>query len=243
MPLSRSRDYMSIGEVLEALKQDFPDISVSKIRFLESEGLISPERTASGYRKFYPRDVERLRRILTLQRDHFLPLKVIRERLEQGEVDAPAPAPASPPAQAGASPAAAGGDGPVRPQEGSRVPTDVQLDREALKRAAGLDESELRGLEDFGLIDGKAGYYDGDDLAVARAARRLFDYGLEPRHLRLYRQWAEREASFFEQVVAPLARRRDPDGRLQAARSVREMVECSRQIRDAMLRASLRELV
>ena len=97
MPLSRSRDYLSIGEVLEAVRDDFPDISISKIRFLESEGLISPERTESGYRKFYEPDVDRLRYILALQRDHFLPLKVIKDRLKSGvSLTDPAPAPVAP---------------------------------------------------------------------------------------------------------------------------------------------------
>src|SRR5918997_5404922 len=98
MPLSRTRDYLSIGEVLETLQSDFPDVSISKIRFLEAEGLIAPERTGSGYRKFYEPDVKRLRYILSLQRDHFLPLKVIRERLVDFEANGAAEEPAAPPA-------------------------------------------------------------------------------------------------------------------------------------------------
>jgi DNA-binding transcriptional MerR regulator len=238
MPLSRSRDYLSIGEVLEAIKADFPDVSISKIRFLESEGLINPERTGSGYRKFYDPDVARLRYILSLQKDHFLPLKVIRERL--AEADASGSIPEIAPSGDGsvtAARAAANGSS----KSPSRINTDVQLDRSGLAKAAGLSTDELQGLEDFGLI--VAGdFYDGNDLAVAKAARRLLDYGLEPRHLRMYRQWAEREASFFEQIVAPMARRKDPSSQLKAAQSSQDLIGLSREIRDAMLRTSMRQL-
>jgi len=241
VPLSRSRDYLSIGEVLDSIKEDFPDMSISKIRFLESEGLINPERTGSGYRKFYEGDLARLRYILSLQRDHFLPLRVIRERL--AEADA-----------AGTLPEATGVSlEPVAPESNgsskkkkkgstSAISTDVQLDRSSLSDASGLTDEQLKGLEDFGLLDPAGEYFDGNDLAVAQAARRLFDYGLEPRHLRMYRQWAEREASFFEQIVAPIARRKDPSSQMKAAQSSQDLIGLSRQIRDAMLRASMKQL-
>ena len=243
MPLSRSRDYLSIGEVLEAIKVDFPDVSISKIRFLEAEGLINPERTGSGYRKFYDPDVARLRYILSLQKDHFLPLRVIRERL--AEADATGTIPDVKSAVAAAA-ALAQGNGSTKATKGSKkapsqINTDVQLDRSGLAKASGLSSDELQGLEDFGLI--VAGdFYDGNDLAVAKAARRLLDYGLEPRHLRMYRQWAEREASFFEQIVAPMARRKDPSSQLKAAQSSQELIGLSGEIRDAMLRTSMKEL-
>src|SRR5918996_59211 len=138
MPLSRSRDYLSIGEVLEAVKEDFPDISISKIRFLEAEGLITPERTPSGYRKFYEPDVRRLRYILSLQRDQFMPLKVIRERLDSvdsngGQVAVPeTPAAGEASAEAGA---------------GAEL-TSVQLSEAELSEAAGLSREQLKGLQD-----------------------------------------------------------------------------------------------
>jgi len=237
MPLSRSRDYLSIGEVLEAIKVDFPDVSISKIRFLEAEGLINPERTGSGYRKFFDPDVARLRYILSLQKEHFLPLRVIRERLAEADASGSIPAIVSAGAGTVVPPADANGStkGP------SKINTDVQLDRSGLAKASGLSENELQGLEDFGLI--VAGdFYDGNDLAVAKAARRLLDYGLEPRHLRMYRQWAEREASFFEQIVAPMARRKDPSSQLKAAQSSQDLIGLSREIRDAMLRTSMKQL-
>jgi len=238
MPLSRSRDYLSIGEVLEAIKFDFPDVSISKIRFLESEGLINPERTGSGYRKFFDPDVARLRYILSLQKEQFLPLRVIRERLAEADASGSIPAIES----AGERPTTsvpAKGNGSAKAP--TRISTDVQLDRTGLSEASGLSDDELQGLEDFGLI--VAGdFYDGNDLAVAKAARRLLDYGLEPRHLRMYRQWADREASFFEQIVAPMARRKDPSSQMKAAQSSQDLIGLSQQIRDAMLRTSMKQL-
>ena len=243
MPLSRTRDYLSIGEVLDGIKTDFPDISISKIRFLEAEGLINPERTPSGYRKFYDQDVARLRYILSLQRDHFLPLKVIRERLREADANggvypdaaqATAPAPAAGPRGKKAS----AGNGATAPLEA------VQLDRKELQAAANLTEKELAGLEEFGILEAtESGVYDEHALVVAKAARRFFDFGVEPRHLRMYRQFAEREAAFFEQIVSPGARRRDPTAQDQAAQAVRELAGLSRQMKEAALRSSLRELL
>ncbi len=242
MPLSRSRDYMSIGEVLESVKADFPDISISKIRFLEAEGLITPERTPSGYRKFYEGDLARLRYILSLQRDQFLPLRVIKQRLRDADADGgryPEAAPTSGPPASGGSPAAAAGNGSAA---GSL--TSVQLSREELRNAAQLSERELQGLEEFGILNADpAAVYDENDLVVARAAKRFFEFGVEPRHLRMYRQFAEREAAFFEQIVAPGARRRDPSAQDQAVRSVHELAGLSKQLKEAALRSSLRELL
>jgi DNA-binding transcriptional MerR regulator len=240
VPLSRSRDYLSIGEVLDTLRDDFPDISISKIRFLEAEGLISPERTESGYRKFYDRDLARLRYILSLQRDHFLPLKVIRERLEQADSNGGAlPAPDEPrPARSTKTKQAA----PPPPTAAEMAA--VQMSRAELCKAAGLSEEQLGSLEDFGLLGpSEGGSYDENDLLVARSARKFFDYGVEARHLRMYRQFAEREASFFEQIVAPGTRRRDPNAQTEASKAVRELAALSRQIKEAALRSSLRELL
>lgn len=235
MPLSRTRDYMSIGEVLESLRSDFPDVTISKIRFLEAEGLIDPERTPSGYRKFYDGDVTKLRYILELQRDHFMPLKVIRERLVAPlPAGDPGPEPSGAPAAVPAAPLDT--TSPDVPDLGS-----VTLTREELLNASGLSEDELTGLCDFGLL-APEGTYDGDDLIAAKAARGLFKFGVEPRHLRMYRQFADRETAFFEQIVSPVARRKDPDAQREAARSVRELAALSRQFRDALLRASLRSL-
>ena len=230
MPLSRSRDYLSIGEVLEAVRGDFPEVSISKIRFLETEGLLTPERTPSGYRKFYENDVARLRYILSLQRDQFLPLKVIRERLSEVESNGgPIPQPLLE-TESGA---------PSAPPPGVRA--DVTLSRDELQQNSGLSDAELAGLLDFGLLASE-GPYDNDDLTAATAARGLFKFGVEPRHLRMYRQFADRETAFFDQIISPVARRKDPDAQREAERSLAELAELSRRFRDAVLRSALRSL-
>jgi DNA-binding transcriptional MerR regulator len=227
MPLSRSRDYLSIGEVLESVRGDFPDVSISKIRFLEAEGLLTPERTSSGYRKFYEEDVTRLRFILSLQRDQFLPLRVIKDRLASGELNGSA----VPEAPAGsASPA-----GPT---------VELKLTRSELLERAGLDEAQAAGLIEYGILASKEGdSYGHDDLEAAKAARRLFDFGVEPRHLRLFRQWAEREAAFVQQIVGPGTKKRDPEAHNEAVASAETLTTLSQQLRAALLRSSLKELL
>lgn len=233
MPLSRTRDYLSIGEVLEAVKADFPDVSISKIRFLETEGLLTPERTPSGYRKFYDYDVKRLRNILSLQRDHFMPLKVIKDRLAAGgEIEVPALQP--PPPTAGVAT-----NGASEPAV-QAIETDVSLDRAGLSTAAGLAPDQLSSLIEFGLIADKAdGPYDGIDLQAAQAAETLLGYGLEARHLRMYRQMADREAGLFEQVVSPTAKRGDPSAPERVADALDQLVKGSTKLRAALLRATL----
>ena len=233
MPLARARDYLSIGEVLDLLRPDFPDISISKIRFLEAEGLIAPERTGSKYRKFYDTDVARLRHILALQRDHFLPLRVIKQRLldppENGEAPlAPAP-PSSPRA-------------PAQATEEIDL-TGVQMSQAELASAARLDDRQFKDLVDFGILP-ESDSYNENDLAIASAASKFMAFGVEPRHLRMFKQTAEREAGFVEQIVLPASRRRDKEeAQKQTSQSVRELLALSRQVREAMLRVALRDLL
>ena len=263
MPLSRTRDYLSIGEVLEAVRADFPDVSISKIRFLESEGLINPERTSSGYRKFFDEDVSRLRYILALQRDQFLPLKVIRERLAQvdsngGDFPAEPPAATAPTAPAPAAPAgfAPGAPAPTGVVSGAQAAASpatsgappapdlsgVSLTQDELKDMSGLSDEELAGLMEFGILEERAGTsYDENDLMIATAAQRFLIFGVEPRHLKMYRQFADREATFFEQILTPIARRKDVDAPRRTSESTRELLALSRQIRDAVLKSNLRE--
>lgn len=240
MPLSRSRDYMSIGEVLDALKADFPDTSISKIRFLESEGLIEPERTGSGYRKFYDKDVQQLRYILSLQRDHFLPLKVIKERLASGAPEPESPVPAPAPASPGKAP-----KGPEPSTSPSASPAELvglQMDRDELLKAAGLTAEELADLEDYGIVASENGSYDEDDLVIATAAKGFFAHGVEARHLRMFRQTTEREAAFIEQILAPSARQKDPSAQKKVGEEATKLAQLSRSIRDAMLRANVKSL-
>jgi DNA-binding transcriptional MerR regulator len=239
MPLSRSRDYLSIGEVLDSVRADFPDVSISKIRFLEAEGLIAPERTPAGYRKFFEPDVARLRYILSLQRDHFLPLRVIKDRLAQA--DESGTYPEAGPAEGGGSNGRARAAAPE--PEPALIEVSVQMSRSELRDAAGLDDEQMRALEDFGVIGKRdSDVYDANDLVIARTSGRFFAYGVEPRHLRMYRQFADREATFFEQIVTPALMRKDPEGADEAHRSVKELLTLSRQMREAALRSSLGRL-
>jgi DNA-binding transcriptional MerR regulator len=395
-----ARSYLSIGDVLTLLRQEFPDVTISKIRFLESQGLVNPERTPSGYRKFYEHDVERLRWVLRQQREHFLPLKVIKDRLDddaEGAVtagspsapaskpvmvsparstDAVAPAPPEPhddvgrrdgepvlvgqrvssdaglgshdrriggdvvpavgdgpvlpgiesahePAIASRSPkssmalsastanAAAGGTSgghhltatdhaaapgptdasstvpPKRPrastagrgESGTRAgdppaavgnpakksggsgapatrgPTDpppadlngVSLSVDELSAASGLDATVVAELQEYGLVHSMsvAGieYFDEDALAVATVAAQFARFGIEPRHLRLYKNAADREAGFVEQIVLPLVRQRNPEARARAHEQVDELARLGQQLRGVLLRGALKALL
>jgi DNA-binding transcriptional MerR regulator len=231
VPLSRARDYLSIGEVLETIRAEFPEVSISKIRFLENEGLITPERTASGYRKFYAPDVARLRHILALQRDHFLPLKVIKQRLSEMPDDGDAPG--EPLIQAGGVERSAGEED-----------TDRRLTRAELQQRAGVSEGHLRELETYGILERKPdASYDAEDLEITRAATGLVAFGVEARHMRMFRQTAERERALIDQIVAPLRHRRDPEARRETQDSVRKLAELTGRLREAVIRSSLRELL
>jgi DNA-binding transcriptional MerR regulator len=227
--MAQARDYHSIGEVLVALKPEFPDVTISKIRFLESEGLIEPERTASGYRKFYDRDVDRLRTILTLQRDEYLPLRVIRERLD---------------GEAAQERAAVDRGRPEPEEEVAEPPASLEMSGQELAAATGVDLDVVEALTSFGLLrpassDGGQ-IFGGDDLVVLRIVKDFFKYGVEPRHLTMYRHFADREATFFEQIITPVLRQRNPEARRHAAESLDELSRVSRKLKQALLRANLR---
>ena len=239
------RAYLSIGEVLDLLKEEFPDVTISKIRFLESQGLLDPERTPSGYRKFYDQDVERLRWILQQQKEHFLPLKVIKDRLE-AEADAAA-APPGPPETTEPARGTNGGEPETpRPTGDPLSPglTAVSLTRDELVEASGLDGPSLDQLERFGLVGGRPVggqlYYDEEALIVARLAAAVMRYGVEARHLRMYRTAAEREAGFFEQLILPLVKQRNPAARREAVERLADLARLGQGLRAAMLRQALR---
>lgn len=193
---------LTIGAVLTDLKHDFPDVSISKIRFLEAEGLITPSRTSSGYRTFSAGDVERLRYILAAQRDRFWPLKVIRDALDALDrgLSAPGDAPGDRP-----RPPAPAAD-PDVPSAAALTSGDaLRLTGEELASAAALDEETFEALQTFGLLrPNGTGHFDDAALAVAHAAGALAAYGIEPRHLRPFRTAAEREIGLVQQVVSPL---------------------------------------
>lgn len=236
-----ARSMMSIGEVLGALRADFPDVTISKIRFLESEGLVEPARTPSGYRKFSADDVERLRYVLSAQRDHYLPLRVIKDHLDaldRGLEPPPLPggAPQVPAVQVDGAPAAAAFAGDH---------ADVRVSRSELLASAGIDPEMLDQLESFGLVGRRRGspHYDGDALVIARTVGELAGYGLEPRHLRAFRTAADREAGLVEQVVSPLLRQRSSQSHGRAEEVAREIAALSVTLHTALVRASMRSVL
>ena len=221
---------MSIGEVLGLLRPEFPDVTISKIRFLEEQGLIEPDRTPAGYRKFSHEDVERLRFVLSVQRDHYLPLRVIREYLDAVDrgldpVPLPGPAPRAPRLVPGDPKSA----------------RDVRLTRDDLLEASGAEPALLDSLESYGLIAVRSGtgHYGVDAVTVARAAVQLAQYGIEPRHLRAFRTAADREAGLVEQVVAPLRRQRGPEASARADDVAREVAGLCLHLHSALVRTAL----
>ena len=222
---------MSIGTVLLQLRDEFPEVTISKIRFLEAEGLIEPQRTPSGYRKFSPADIERLAQVLRMQRDHYLPLKVIREHLE----------------------ALARGEQAVLPSGGQGEPVDAfrdqgpgqataaRIGRSELLAAAEASEEQLDEWESYGLIvRAQGGSYDAEAVTVARLVADLGRFGLEPRHLRAVKAAAEREAGLVEQVVAPLRRHRNPQTRAHAEATAKELAELSIRLHAALVQSALK---
>ncbi|MBA3528749.1 MAG: MerR family transcriptional regulator [Propionibacteriaceae bacterium] len=191
----------SIGQVLASLKGDFPDISISKIRFLESEGLIAPERAPSGYRRYAPPDIERLRYVLSVQRDHYLPLKVIREHLQMMDRGM------SPPSVESIRPIATESPQPPQPAQPPKQP--LRLSRQDLLEASGLSEAALVDLERTQIVVCKRGtsHYGREALTLAIAAKRMAEYGIDGRHLRAFKMSADREVGLVEQAIAPHVRR------------------------------------
>jgi DNA-binding transcriptional MerR regulator len=287
---SREPEHLSIGEVLAELSDEFPDITISKIRFLESQGLVNPERTPSGYRKFYAADLTRLRWILFQQKEHFLPLKVIKERLDEvppgaedrlfetveepngdapsgnapAEIAVDAPAEESAPARPTAARSEAR-TGPA-PRPTRRAPAfaptlpiddgddallgapggDGRYTRAELAAAAGVDDALVAQLESYGMlapareVDGAA-WFDDEALEIVRISSGFFARGIEARHLRMYRNFADREAVLFGQVLLPYVRQRNPEARARLQEELGELASLGRQLRTALLRESVRE--
>lgn len=328
------RPYLSIGEVLGLLLEEFPDVTISKIRFLESQGLIEPERTSSGYRKFFDADIERLRLILREQKENYLPLRVIRERIETGAIDelgaiagveAPAEVGADP-APVAAVPAARLADvaalaprgirnvrvgepsrtgvlqlddtGPIDGRDDGRddtggvdlddptgtisphahlvdtgrhpaarrqVPGSIQdgdgdhttslrlvaavgpsdvYDRAELCSMGGVTQTQLQDLESFGLVAGRGSgsstTFTESDLAIVKAAAGFLQRGIDARHLRAWRQAAEREAGLFEQRILPLLRQRNPQARQEAVGLLGELADLGAELRAALVVSMLR---
>ena len=241
MSAQPARGYLSISEVLAQLRAEFPDISVSKIRFLETEGLIAPARAPSGYRRFAAGDVERLRYILTAQREQYLPLRVIKERLARADQAASAAGAAVVPAQSGRRPddrrsvdrrsADGQADGPA-----------PRLTRRELLDRAGITEPQLTELELFGLLRRAEGrLYGRDALEVAQTAAALTAYGVEARHLRTVRAAVEREVNLIEHVVAPILKQRGAGARELAGQTAGELAGLAMRLHRALIEGALAE--
>ncbi|GAA2150545.1 MerR family transcriptional regulator [Nocardioides koreensis] len=238
-PSGASRARMNIGEVLDRLRPDFPGITIPKIRFLEDKGLIKPERTPAGYRKFSHDDVERLRYVLRMQRDHYLPLKVIGEHLDAIDRGLePPPIEAVVPTVPQVALAADG----LPSAESFTRRDDLRLSRRELVKIAEISEELLDQLEQYGLIAARpgTGHFDTDALVIARTARELADFGFEPRHLRAFKTSADREVGLVEQVVAPHKRGRDAAAKARAEEAVSEIAALSVRLHATLVKSGLR---
>ncbi|PXY22381.1 MerR family transcriptional regulator [Prauserella muralis] len=238
------RDGLSIGAVLAQLRKDFPDVTISKIRFLESEGLVQPGRTPSGYRQFSPADVERLRFVLAAQRDHYLPLKVIKEQLDAADRGAePSGAlPRLPRKLVPLGDPLTNGEAKAMPGPDDFAPArEFRLTQEDLLGEAGIDAALLTELHQYGLVrPGAAGFYDADAVQIAKTVKAMTDFGIEPRHLRAFRASADREVGLLEQIVSPVYRHRDAEARARGDELVRELAALSVTLHTLLVKAGIR---
>ncbi len=221
----------TIGEAINLLREEFPEVTVSKLRFLEGQGLIDPGRSTSGYREFTEDDLERIRYILRQQRDHYLPLKVIKSKLtawERGEEPTLEPASGPPP-------------------DAYFGPSGVSMSDDELARAAGLTKGQVAELVTHGVLEPMqtdAGpVFRDDELLIARAAHRLLGHGLEPRHLRAFRLAAQREIDLFRGLTEPLVRHPNKENRRQAAEILADVAQAGRSLQEGMVRSALRKLL
>ena len=219
------RRLLTIGAVCRRLQPEFPDISISKIRYLEDQGLLAPRRTQSGYRLFGEDDVERLETILRLQRDEFLPLRVIRQEL--------------------ASPTGPGKERRRRQASRSIVEPDDELDLGGLCERAAITPELARELEDFGLLqprrEGSEKLYPVGDVDIAVACAKLARYGISARHLRAFRTAADREAGLLHQLVAPALRSRNPDRREAGLQELQLLAEVGQELSQLLFWRDLRQ--
>ncbi|MEW5809821.1 MAG: MerR family transcriptional regulator [Actinomycetota bacterium] len=236
---------MSIGVVLDMLRADFPDVTISKIRFLEAEGLVTPQRTASGYRRFTAYDCARLRFILTAQRDHYLPLKVIKAQLDaqpDGEL------PQSPSAYATRlTPVGAGSD-----HDGasavSNAPAQARLSRDTLLERSGVSDELLTSLVKSGVITPifkGAGtvFFDEHSVVIAQCARALADYGVEPRHLRAFRSAADRQSDLIAQIAGPVVKAGKAGARDRADDLAREVAALAITLHTSLIKSAVRDVL
>ncbi len=241
---------MSIGAVLDVLRPDFPDVTISKIRFLEAEGLVTPERSASGYRRFTAYDCARLRFVLTAQRDQYLPLKVIKAQLDalpDGELPSVGSAYGIP----RLVPVSANGqdDHPLaeaaQAAHASRVaPTQIRLSREDLRARGGVDDELLSSLVKAGVIKpGPAGFFDEHSVVIVQCARALADYGVEPRHLRAFRSAADRQSDLIAQIAGPTVKAGKAGARDRADDLAREVAALAITLHTSLIKSAVRDVL
>ncbi len=233
---------VTIGAVCKALTQEFPDISISKIRYLEDQKLLTPRRTPGGYRVYTSADVQRLRTILRLQRDEFLPLRVIRQELASGRSSDPEPAQSAPDPSSSAS----------REARMSRRPAIAVKDAGALYSVedvleeTGAEPTLVRELEEFGVIKGRQrggkAYYDETEREIVRAVTELARYGVAGRNLRVFRSSADREAALLQQILAPSLRSRNPERRREALETLENLAAVTAYLKHLLLIRDLRQL-
>jgi DNA-binding transcriptional MerR regulator len=233
---------MSIGAVLDLLRGDFPDVTISKIRFLEAEGLVTPERTASGYRRFTAYDCARLRFVLTAQRDQYLPLKVIKAHLD-AQPDGELPRTGS----AYGVPRLVSVDGTFDDDAAELsgvAPTQVRLRREDLLARSGIDEALLNELIKAGVIKpGTASFFDEHSVVIAQCARALAEYGVEPRHLRAFRSAADRQSDLIAQIAGPVVKAGKAGARDRADDLAREVAALAIMLHTSLIKAAVRDVL
>lgn len=230
---------MSIGAVLDSLRPDFPDVTISKIRFLEAEGLVTPQRSASGYRRFTAYDCARLRFVLTAQRDQYLPLKVIKAQLD-AQPDGELPHAGS----AYGVPRLVPVSGDAEQPGGAVIPTQVRLSREDLLSRSGVDDSMLTSLIREGVITtGPAGFFDEHSVVIAQCARALADYGVEPRHLRAFRSAADRQSDLIAQIAGPVVKAGKAGARDRADDLAREVAALAITLHTSLIKSAVRDVL
>ncbi len=241
---------MSIGVVLDLLRRDFPDVTISKIRFLEAEGLVTPERTASGYRRFTAYDCARLRFILTAQRDKYLPLKVIKAQLDahpDGELPQTGTAYRTP-RLVTVTDSTAHPEQPGFPGRPSAAPTQVRLSREDLLEQSGIDDELLASLVKAGVItpvfkSAQTVLFDEHSVVIAQCARALADYGVEPRHLRAFRSAADRQSDLIAQIAGPVVKAGKAGARDRADDLAREVAALAITLHTSLIKSAVRDLL
>jgi DNA-binding transcriptional MerR regulator len=237
---------MSIGAVLDLLRPAFPDVTISKIRFLEAEGLVTPQRSPSGYRRFTAYDCARLRYILTAQRDHYLPLKVIKDQLDaqpDGELPEMAGfAFATPRLVTVSDEDQPDHDHPMSPAEATATP--ARLSREDLLKRTGVDDELLTALTRAGVvIAGRAGLFDEQDVIILQCAKALAEFGVEPRHLRAFRSAADRQSDLIAQIAGPVGKAGKTGARDRADDLAREVASLAITLHTALVKSAVRDVL